>query len=281
MSSINSNTGALTALQMLGATIQQKDDVQDDVSTGKEVKTAQDNATLWAISQLMETDVISFDAVSDSLSLGEATLSVASFGAEKVTEILIEMKELAVAASSGLLDYDTIEAHMAQKTEQVNTIISSSHFNGVNLLKTDIDGTGSGALTVASSVDRQGPGTSNLSYITVNSLDFEGSASFDINNRTTITDQASAQVALGEIEGFLQYAIEGAASLGASASQMSDQFDMVGKHSDALKLGISTLTDTNMEEAATRLAALDVQQRLGLQSLSIANSAPLRLLDLT
>lgn len=281
MTSINSNSGAMVALQMLGGTITQREDVQKDIATGKEVNTAKDNAALWAISQVMEVDVAGFAAVSGSLSLGEATASVAAVGAERMTEVLQDMKQLTVLASSGVVDYSKIETQMAHKTEQLNLIISSTQFNGVNLLKTDIDGTGATSLTVAASLDRQGSGTPNLETISVDSLDFEGSPSFDINNRTTITDHASAQTALGEIEGFLKYAIEGAASLGASANQISDQNDFVGRMADSMKIGISAMTDTNMEQASAKLAALNVQQQLGSLSLSIANASPNSLLTLT
>ncbi|WIY25149.1 flagellin N-terminal helical domain-containing protein [Parasedimentitalea psychrophila] len=281
MSSINSNSGAAVALQMLGGTVEQKETVQEDIATGKEVNTAKDAAALWAISQVMESDVAGFSAVSGSLSLGEATASVAAVGAERMTEVLQDMKQLTIMASSGAVDYSKIETQMAHKTEQLNSIISSTQFNGVNLLKTDTDGTGSTSLTVAASFDRQGSGTASLATISVDSLDFEGSPSFDINNRTAITDQASAQTALGEIEGFLKYAIEGAAALGASATQMSDQNDFVGRLADSMKVGISAMTDTNMEQASVRLAALTVQQQLGSLSLSIANAAPNSLLALT
>lgn len=281
MSSINTNSGAVVALQLLGGTINEKEDVQEDIATGKEVNSAKDNAALWAISQVMEADMAGFTAISDSLSLGEATASVAAIGAERMSEVLIEMKQLSIMASSGAVDYSKIEAQMAHKTEQLSSIISSSQFNGVNLLKTDVDGSGSTGLTVASSLDRQGSGTPSLSSISVDSVDFEGSSSFDINNRTAITDQASAQVALGEIEGFLNFAIEGAASLGASVSQISDQSDFISKLADSTKMGISSMIDTDMEESSARFTALNVQQQLGGISLSIANASPLSLLALT
>jgi len=281
MTSINSNSGALTALQMLGGTVEQREVVQEDIATGKEVDTAKDNAALWAISQVMEVDVAGFAAVSGSLTLGEATASVAAVGAERMTDVLLEMKQLTIIAGSGAVDYGKIEAQMAQKTEQLNSIISSTQFNGVNLLKTDIDGAGNSSLTIASSMDRTGSSAANLATISVDSLNFEGSTSFDINNRTAITDPASAQMALSEIEGFLNFAIEGAASLGASASKISSQNDFIGKLSDSMELGISAITDTNIEQASVRLATLNAQQQLGGLSLSIANASPLSLLALT
>lgn len=276
----NINSGAMTALHLLGGTTQAKETLQQELASGRTIGSAQDNPALWAISQVMQADLAGFSALSDSLSLNEATVSVAAVGAEYATEILTEMKQLAITATGSNVDHAKIEAQMAAKTDQLNSLISSTQFNGVNLLKTDIDGNGSSSLTVATSLDRQGSGAATLSTMSVNSLDFEGSASFDINNRTPITDSASAMTALGEIEGFLQYAVDGAASLGASASRIEAQGNHISKLSDATRLGISNMMDANIEEVAAQMIAMEVQHQLGVISLSIANSATERLLQI-
>ncbi|UWQ53763.1 flagellin [Leisingera caerulea] len=270
MISFHNNSGAMVALQTLGGVNSQLDHTQDSISTGKTINSAQDNAALWAISELMNSDISSLRSVSDSLSLGEATVAVASAGAEQITETLTEMRSLAVMAASGMGDFSKYEAAMARKTEQINSIISSSEFNGVNLLKTDVDGAGGTALTVPSAVS----GNGNLSTLSVDGVDFEGSPQFDLGSRTAITDSASALTALGEIEGFLAYAIEGSAALGSSANQLAGQGNYVSKQSDALTRGVSSMIDTNMEEAATKLLALQAQQQLSTLSLSIVNTMP-------
>ncbi|MBE1295561.1 flagellin N-terminal helical domain-containing protein [Phycobacter azelaicus] len=274
MTSINTNSGAMTALQMLGGTVQSRAEVQDAVATGREINSAKDNAALWAISQIMETDAAAFKATSKTLSLGEATVAVSAVGAEQIAETVMEMKELAITAASGLVDYSKIEAQMQQKTDQINSIISSTQFNGVSLLKSDVNGSGATSLSVAASLDRDGSGGVSLSMIDVGTVDFEGDPAFDINGRSAITDQASAMAALGEIEGFLQFAVNGAAALGSSANRIAGQNETVSKLADATRMGISSMVDTNMEEASVRLAALSVQQQLGTMSLSIANYSP-------
>lgn len=274
MTSINTNYGAMTALEMLGGTVQDWSGAQNEIATGREINSAQDSAALWAISQIMETDVAAFKATSKSLSLGEATVAVASAGAERIADAIVEMKEMAILASSGMADYSKIEAQMAQKTDQINSIISSTQFNGMNLLKTNVNGSGATSLSVAASVDRDGSGGTSLSLIEVDSVDFEGDPAFDINGRTSITDQASALVALGELEGFMQFAVNGAARLGASASRISEQGQTVSKLADATRMGISKLVDANIEDSAARLVALNVQKQLGTVSLSIANYSP-------
>lgn len=274
MSSISHNPGASIALKMLRDTGQEKEDVQEDVATGEDVSTARDQAALWAISETMAADISGYEATSKSLSLGEATVAVASAGAEQITGLLEEMKVLAFQANSGTADYGVIEEQLAAKAEQINSVIGASQFNGVNLLKTDTDGNGGTGLTVPTALSREGSDAPTLSTMTVNSVDFEGGADFDLAGRTTITDAASARTALDELTGFLDFAIAGTASLGASATQIQEQNRFLGKLNDATKTGLSGLRDTQLEEAAARLAALDAQQQLQISGLSIANANP-------
>ncbi|WP_323775513.1 flagellin [Leisingera sp.] len=270
MISFQNNSGAMVALQALGGVSSQLDTVQTSISTGKEVDTAQDNAALWAISELMDSDVSGLRSVSDSLSLGEATVAVASAGAEQIADTLTEMRSLAVMAASGMGDLSKFEAALSLRTEQINSIISSSNFNGVNLLKTDVDGNGGTALAVPSALSAAG----GLTTLSVDGVDFEGSPQFNIGNRTVITDSASALTALGEIEGFLTYAISSSAALGASASGIAEQNQFVGKLSDTITRGVSLMIDTSTEEAAAKLLALQAQQQLSSVSLSIVHTMP-------
>ncbi|MBY6066331.1 flagellin [Leisingera aquaemixtae] len=270
MISFHSNSGAMVALQTLGGVNSQLNTVQDSISTGQNVNTAQDNAALWAISEMMNSDLSGLWSVSDTLSLGEATVAVASAGAEQITETLAEMRSLAVMAASGMGDFSKFEDAMAKKTEKINSIISASGFNGVNLLRTDVDGAGGTSLTVPSGLS----GVGSLSTLSVDGVDFEGSPQFDLGSRTAVTDGASALAALGEIEGFLSYAIDSSAALGVGANQLAAQGQFVGKLSDSITQGVSSMIDTSIEEAAAKLLALQSQQQLSTLSLSIVNTMP-------
>lgn len=284
MSSILTNNSAMVALQTLKSVNGNLAKTQSEISTGKSVATAKDNSAVWAISKVMESDVAGFKAISDSLSVGEATTQVASAGAEQIVSTLEEMKQLAVSATSETADFAKIEADMQQKEDQITQIISSAQFNGVNLLATDVDGSLGTQLTVLASLDRAGPNDdTNANPPTVSTIDVAGvdfEANVDVGSRTGITDATTAQTALGEIEGYLQTAIQGAADLGASAKRISDQNEFVGKLTDAMKSGIGALVDADMEEASARLQALQVQQQLATQSLSIANQSPQNILSL-
>ncbi len=236
-------------------------------------------SAIWAISKVMETDVGGFKAVSDALSLGESTVAVASAAAEQVVNVLDEIKQLAVSANSENVDFAKIQADIDERVAQVSSIIGAAQFNGANLLATDVDGTGATSLSVISSLDRVGSAAPTASSITVNTVDFQ--ANIDLaTNLTAITDTTTAATALGEVETFLQTAIDGAAALGASAKRIEDQNSFVGKLTDAMKSGIGALVDTDMEAASARLQALQTQQQLGVQALSIANQAPQTILSL-
>ncbi|SFK90879.1 flagellin [Shimia haliotis] len=278
MSSILTNNSAMVALQTLQSVNNNLSDVQSQISTGKSVSTASDNAAIWAVSKVMESDQNSFKTIGDQLSLGEATVGVASNSAEQVVDLLTEMKELAIQASGDNVDHAKIEADLAAKEEQIASIVGGAQFNGVNLLATDVDGNSGTGISVISSLDRVGSNAPTVSTISVDGVDFE--ASIVGGTRTAITSSATAQTAITEIEALLEIAVDGAAQLGSSQSRLSDQGEFVSKLADSMTTGIGALVDADMEEASARLQALQVQQQLATQSLSIANQAPQQLLSL-
>ena len=279
MSSILTNKSAMVALQTLKSVNANLAKTQDMISTGKAVATAKDNSAIFAISKVMESDAAGFKAISESLSLGESTVAVASAGAEQVVDVLQEIKGLVVSAQSENVDHAKIQNDIAQKSAQVASIIGAAQFNGANLLATDVDGNGATSLSVLSSLDRVGSGAPTASSISVASVDFQANVDL-VTNLTAITDTATATTALGEIETFLQTAINGAAALGASSGRIESQGEFVSKLTDAMTSGIGSLVDADMEAASARLQALQVQQQLATQSLSIANQAPQAILSL-
>lgn len=272
MSSILTNNSAMVALQTLRGINTNLSKTQDEISTGKTVASAKDNAAIWAISKVMESDVAGFKAVSDSLSLGESTVAVASAGAERITDLLKEIKTKVIAATGENVDYAKIGKDVTELKNQITSIIGASQFNGANLLNT-----AGGDITVLSSIDRAANQSVSAANITVASVDFEAGLDLATIN---VTDATAADASIAAIETLIQTATQGAADLGASAKRISDQNAFIGKLTDAMRAGIGSLVDADMEEASARLQALQVQQQLGVQSLSIANQAPQSILSL-
>ncbi|MBM3606322.1 MAG: flagellin, partial [Alphaproteobacteria bacterium] len=141
MTSILTNNSAMVALQTLKSINSQLGKTQSDIATGKSVATAKDNAAVWAISKVMETDQSSFKTIQSNLNVAEATVATARNGAEQITNILKEMKELAIGGANDAADHGKIQTDIAAKKEQITAIINGSQLNGVNLLKTNPTGT--------------------------------------------------------------------------------------------------------------------------------------------
>jgi flagellin len=165
MSSILTNTSAMVALQTMKGINMNMNKVQAEISTGKSVGSAKDNAAVWAISKVMESDVKGFKGIADSLALGSSTISVARQASEAVTDLLTEMKGKIVAAQEDNVDRVKIQSDIDKLVEQINTVVGSAQFNGLNL----VDGSQS-TVDILASLDRSSTGVA-ASSITVNAQD--------------------------------------------------------------------------------------------------------------
>lgn len=278
MSSILTNNGAIVALQTLKNVNSSLNKAQAEISTGKSIVNAKDNAALWAISKTMETDQAAAKTIQSSLNVANATVTTALKGSDDIVDLLTDMKKLATSAGTDGFDFTTVQNQIAEKMANITSIVSGTQMNGVNLLSTN-GINGAATFTTLASLDRtSGTGATTANTIVVNSLDYE--ADIVGATLTPVTDQASALSAKSEIEALLDIAIAGSATLGAASARITDQADFVGSLADSLKVGIGSLVDADMEEASARLQALQTQQQLGIQALSIANQAPSAILSL-
>jgi flagellin len=115
---------------------------------------------------------------------------------------------------------------------------------------------------------------------TVVSDDNQAAGALSALSGIDVSTEEGADAALASIEGLIQTSIDTAASFGASGKQIDTQLEFVGKLTDLLVSGIGTLVDADMEAASAKLQALQTQQQLGVQALSIANQAPQTILSL-
>jgi len=197
MSSILTNTSAMVALDTLRGINKNLGMVQSEISTGKTVATARDNAAIWAISTVMSTDAESFNQISNSLNLGSATVGVARSASEQVTNLLQDMKGLIVSAQEENVDRTKIQTDVAELVSQIESIVGAAQFNGQNLIS------GGGSINVLSSLDRASDGSVTASNISVNRSDLSTSTA------------VAGVTALGGGDG-------GAATLDANATDVDD-----------------------------------------------------------
>jgi len=172
MSSILTNTGAMVALQTLKGINTKLGMAQGEIATGKTVSTAKDNAAVWAISKVMESDVKGFKGIQDSLNLGESTVAVARQAAETVTDLLVLMKAKIVAAQEDNVDRAKLQTDIQALQGQVNSVVGAAQFNGLNL----VNGTAGASIDILASLDRDTNGNVTASSITVNTQDLSTGA---------------------------------------------------------------------------------------------------------
>ncbi len=188
MSSILTNTSAMVALQTLKGINGNLSKTQNEISTGKTVATAKDNASIWAISKVMESDVKGFKGISESLSLGQSTVAVARNASETVTDLLTEIKGKVVAAQEENVDREKIQTDIAALRDQINSVVGAAQFNGLNLLQGTTD------VNVLASLDRASDGTVTASNIVVERQDLTTSAG-TYGSGTSLSSNATASAA--------------------------------------------------------------------------------------
>lgn len=214
MSSILTNNSAMVALQTLKGINANLETTQSEISTGKSVASAKDNAAVWAISKVMESDVNGFTAISESLSLGESTVAVARQASETVSDLLTDIKGKIVAAQESNVDRTKIQTDIDALRDQINSVVGAAQFNGLNLV------TGTDNVDVLSSLDRASDGTVSASNITVNRQDLTSSAG-TMGTGTDLSANATLSAAAATNAGNTQ-----TITLDADADMSGDAFEI-------------------------------------------------------
>lgn len=270
--SVNTNAGAFAALQNLNKTTSDLGTVQNRINTGLKVASAKDDAATFAIAQTLRGDVAGLNAVKSSLDRSQSTIDVAIAAGEAVSDLLIELKEKAVAAKDSGLDTasrNSLNNDFGQLRDQITSIVANAEFNGTNVVENGGDAvtaitndTGSNTITVAAQ---------DLSL---------GGGNVTITSTQSIGTAAAASTAVDNIESSLANVNTALSELGSGASRLDLQRTFVNQLSDALEVGIGNLVDADLASESANLQALQVRQQLGLQALSIANQAPSTVLGL-
>ena len=320
MTSINTNTSAMTALQSLSAINSSLDQTQNRISTGYRVGAASDNAAYWSIATTMRSDNKALGAVEDALGLGQAKVDVAYTGMEAAIDVTSEIKSKLLAALEPGVDKTKINSELTELKNQLSSIASSASFSGENWLQNST-AAAAGTKNVVSSFNRDSGGNVSVGTIglDVSSMTLIGTDNetlglltkdydadqllatptatpdnyrlIDVAGETTAatgtvialastTTDAQVNAMVRVVDKILSDMTTAASNLGASKSRMDIQSEFVSNLRNSIDKGVGTLVDADMTEESTRLKALQTQQQLGVQALSIANSSSQSVLSL-
>jgi flagellin len=272
MLSVNTNTSAMLALQYLNKTQAELSTTQSAISTGLKVASAKDDGATYAIAQNMRGNVAGYTAVSDSLNRAMSSLDVAMSAGQSISDLLIQMKQKAIAAADASLDTASRQAMNNDFTalrDQITTIVKNAVFNGYNL----VDGSTNQIAALASA-----DGTRKIT-VGAQNLSLSGSI-VTIKSTGTISTATKASTMVATVQASLTNVNAALAKLSAGSKKFSIQIDFTTKLSDTLKGGIGHLVDADMAVEGAQLTALQTKQQLGVQALSIANQSPQVILSL-
>ena len=265
LNSVNTNYGAMIALQNLNQTNAELGTVQSRINTGKKVATAKDNGAIWAIAQGQRSEIGALNAVKESLQRGQSAVDVSLAAGESISDLLVQLKEKALAATDSSLSSSARAALNEDFTairDQITTVIENAEFNGVNLL----DGSLTGGYQALANVEG---GT-----ITVDGEDLSLSGSIvTLGASDDIATATDAAAALSAVTASIANVSAGLARLGTGSKALGTHLTFVGKLSDALEAGVGNLVDADLAKESARLQSLQTKQQLGVQALSIANQS--------
>ena len=270
--SVNTNSGALVALQYLTATQGQLSQTQSHINSGLKVASARDDGAIYAIAQNQRGQVAGYSAVVNSINNGTSAIDVALSAGQSISDLLIQLKTKALAAADSSLDTasrNALNANFTALRDQVATIVKNAVFNGFNL----VDGSTT-QITALASAD----GSRRITTAAQN-MKLSGSI-VTLKSTATISTQAKASTLVATIQSSLTNVNSALAKLSSGAAKFSIQATFSQKLSDTLTAGIGNLVDANMAQESALLQSLQVKQQLGVQALSIANQQPQTILSL-
>ncbi|ANK83023.1 flagellin [Minwuia thermotolerans] len=270
MLSVNTNTGAMLALQQLNATNRDLSEVQTRINTGLKIAGPKDDGAVFAIAQNMRGEIAGFEAVKTALDNAVSVIDVGLAAGQSVSDLLIEMKEKAVAALDQSLETSSrnaLQNDFAALRDQIATIVGNAEFNGFNAL----DGSVSSMSVLAN------PDGDTITVTAQNMTTGTAGLTLSALSLSTATNAAAAR---SGIDAAIDAANQQLAVLGTRAKTLDIHTNFVDKLIDSLNTGVGNLVDADLAKESARLQALQIKQQLGTQALSIANQAPQSILSL-
>jgi flagellin len=263
MASVNTNYGAMIALQNLNRTNTELEQVQGRINSGLKVASAKDNGATFAIAQSMRGKVAGYGVAANTVDKAMSTVDAAISGGNAISDLLTSLKEKATAAKDSSLTTAQRAAYNADFTrlrDEITYIVSNAEFNGANLIKAS----GTNAIAFANDT--------GSSLITVTAVSFALSGSTNtITTSSAVDTVTNATAALTRINASITAINKQLAVFGSASRALQKHKDFLSSLSDTLEAGIGNLVDADLAKDSAKLSSLQVKQQLGAQALSIAN----------
>jgi flagellin len=272
--SVNTNVGAMVALQNLNKTNGELSETQNRINTGLRVASAKDNGAIWAIAQNQRATSASLNAVKESLQRGQSTVDVALAAGETVSDLLLQMKEKALASSDTTLDTNSrvaLNDDFVSLRDQISKAVKNADFNGANMLL----GTNATQIMALANAD----GTAVITVV-AQPMDLGSGALAALTNTSSIGTQTLGFSMIATINQAIINVSASLSALGTGSKSLGSHLTFIGKLQDTVDGGIGNLVDADLAKESAKLQSLQTKQQLGVQALSIANQAPNSIMSL-
>jgi flagellin len=270
INSVQTNAGAMIALQSLNKTTTDMVAAQKQVSTGYRVADATDDGAAFAVAQSVRSTVSSLTTANQQLGNVQGLITTTQTGLTSVSNTMASMREVLVSLGDGNLS----TTQRAQYTSQYNSLLSAvknniadSGYNGTTLI-------GSGATRVVT-IRNEAGATYGLS--TFGGAAVATSLALATGTAATATAMRTALTSFDTQAGKVGSTLN---QVGSEANFVSNQITFNQSKIDSLNTGLGSLVDADLAKESANLQALQIRQQLGTQALSMANQAPQTLLSL-
>jgi len=274
VNSVNTNVGAMIALQNLNATNADLAKTQGRINTGLRIANAKDNGAVWAIAQNQRATSQSLNAVRESLQRGQSTVDVAISAGETVSDLLLQMKEKALAAADASLDSNSrtaLNEDFKALRDQLSKAVNNAEFNGINMVK-------NAGVTIAALANSDA-----TSKITVAAQDLSLGGSVlgaSLSATSSIGTLTTAASMITTVNSAIVNVSTALSKLGTGSKALGSHLDFVNKLQDSIDAGVGNLVDADLAKESAKLQSLQTKQQLGVQALGIANQSSSILLGL-
>ena len=279
LNSVNTNVGAMIALESLNKTKSMLASVQKQVSTGYRVADSTDDGAAYAIAQNVRSTVGALTSANQQLGGVQGLLSTTQSGLNNISNTMSSMRNVLVKLSDGNVqgnDRINYEKQFNSMLSNVKTFVQDASYNGKTLIG---DLTGSNGTFARVAVARNESGSS-YGIATFSGSALYGSIAFTTTQMDGASTIAALITATGTFMNQLNSVGQALNTIGSSTNYVTNQISYNSDKVNSLNSGLGSLVDANLAQESAQLQALQIRQQLGTQALSLANQAPQTLLSL-
>jgi flagellin len=282
LNSVNTNIGAMVALQSLESTQTNLTVTEKQISTGFRVADSTDDGAAYAIAQGIRSSVGALTSANQQLGNATGLLTTTQSGLNNISNMMASMRDVLVKLSDSSVSGQSRTDYITQYTSMlsnVKTFVQDADYNS----KTLIGNISGGALTTSHwsniAIARNDSG-STYGVAKINGSTMYHAISFGTTTLASATSVAALITANGTFlteQNFISTALN---TIGSAINYVANQTTYNTTKINSLNSGLGSLIDADLAKESAQLTALQIRQQLGAQALSLANQAPQTLLSL-